>query len=137
MESYRIELFFIALAAALAPFLAQLPHRFRLPIVLVELLLGIFIGPHILNLVNADGLVGIMGELGLTFLLFMVGLEINFNEIQGKPLTLAVGGWFLSLTVAMVFMYIANSLGLIKTPLLAAEGLIDDRPRCAGPHSAR
>ncbi len=123
MESYRIELFFIALAAALAPFLAQLPNRFRLPIVAVELLLGIFIGPHILNLVNADGLVGTMGELGLTFLLFMVGLEINFNEIRGKPLALAVGGWFLSLTVAMVFMFIANSLGLIKTPLLAAVAL--------------
>ena len=91
MESFRIELFFIALAAALAPFLAQLPSRFRLPIVAVELLLGIFIGPHILNLVNADGLVGTMGELGLTFLLFMVGLEINFKEIQGKPLALAVG----------------------------------------------
>ncbi len=123
MESYRIELFFIALAAALAPFLAQLPNRFRLPIVAVELLLGIFIGPHMLNLVNADGLVGTMGELGLTFLLFMVGLEINFKEIQGKPLALAVGGWFLSLTVAMVFMFIANSLDLIKTPLLAAVAL--------------
>jgi Kef-type K+ transport system membrane component KefB len=122
MESYRIELFFIALAAALAPFLAQ-PNRFRLPIVAVELLLGIFIGPHMLNLVNADGLVGTMGELGLTFLLFMVGLEINFKEIQGKPLALAVGGWFLSLTVAMVFMFIANSLDLIKTPLLAAVAL--------------
>jgi Kef-type K+ transport system membrane component KefB len=86
MEIYRAELFFIALAAALAPFIAQIPNRYRLPIV-VELLLGIFIGPHTLNLVNANGLVGTMGELGLTFLLFMVGLEINFNEIQGKPLT--------------------------------------------------
>ena len=123
MESYRIDLFFIALAAALAPLLAQLPKRLRLPIVVVELSLGIFIGPHILNLVNADGLVGTMGELGLTFLLFMVGLEINFKEIQGKPLTLAVGGWFLSLMVAIVFMFIANSLGLIKTPLLAAVAL--------------
>jgi len=55
--------------------------------------MGIFIGPHILNLVTADGLIGTMGELGLTFLLFMVGLEINLSDIQGKPLTLAVGGW--------------------------------------------
>ena len=123
MELYRTEIFFIALAAAIAPFLAQLPNRFRLPIVVVELLLGIFIGPHMLNLVNADGLVGTMGELGLTFLLFMVGLEINFNEIQGKPLTLAVGGWLLSFVLAMICMSVANSIGLIRTPLLAAVAL--------------
>ncbi|WP_347986174.1 cation:proton antiporter [Methylomonas sp. AM2-LC] len=123
MESYRIELFIIALAAALAPFLSQLSTRFRLPVVVVELLLGIFIGPQMLDLVNTDGLVGTMGELGLTFLLFMVGLEINFNEIRGKPLTLAVAGWFLSFVVALLCMSVANSMGLIKTPLLAAVAL--------------
>jgi Kef-type K+ transport system membrane component KefB len=123
MESYRTELFFIALAAALAPFLAQLPNRFRLPVVVVELSLGIVIGPHMLNLVNTDGLVGAMGELGLTFLLFMVGMEINFNEIQGRPLTLAVGGWLLSFIVAMLCMSVTNSIGLIQAPLLAAVAL--------------
>jgi Kef-type K+ transport system membrane component KefB len=123
MESYRIELFIIAFAAALAPFLAQLPDRFRLPVVAVEILLGVFIGPHILNLVTADGLIGTMGELGLTFLLFMVGLEINLSEIQGKPLTLAVGGWFLSFSVAMACMYFTHAIGLIQTPFLAAVAL--------------
>ncbi len=38
-----------------------------------------------------------MGELGLSFLLIMAGLETNFMEIQGKLLALAVGSWFLSL----------------------------------------
>lgn len=123
MEPFRTELFFIALAAALAPFLSQLPTRFRLPIVVVELMLGIFIGPHMLNFVTTDGLVGTMGELGLTFLLFMVGLEINLEEIQGRPLNLAVGGWLLSFVLAMIFMFIVHSMGLIQTPLLAAVAL--------------
>jgi Kef-type K+ transport system membrane component KefB len=39
--------------------------------------------------------------LGLTFLLFMVGLEIDFDKVRGRPLTLAVGGWCLSLFVAL------------------------------------
>ncbi|MDD2725101.1 MAG: cation:proton antiporter [Methylovulum sp.] len=124
MESYRIALFVIALVAALAPLLASMPTRFRMPVVVAEMLLGMIIGPHIFNWVTPDGLVGMLGELGLTFLLFMVGLEINLGEIQGKPLTLAVGGWFLSFIVAMICMYLVHAIGLIQAPpLLAAVAL--------------
>ena len=124
METFRLDLFFIAFVAALAPLLAEIPKRLRLPVVVVELLLGILIGPHLFNLVAPDGLVGMLGELGLTFLLFMVGLEINLGEIQGRPLGLAVGGWFLSLAVAMVCMVIIHAIGLIQAPpILAAVAL--------------
>lgn len=124
MESYRIALFVIALVAAFAPLLARLPTRLRMPVVVVEMLLGMLIGPHIFNWVSPDGLVGMLGELGLTFLLFMVGMEINLGEIQGKPLTLAIGGWFLSFTVAMACMFFVHAIGLIQAPpLLAAVAL--------------
>ncbi|CAD6880093.1 sodium/hydrogen exchanger [Methylomonas albis] len=124
MESYRIALFVIALVAAFAPLLARLPTRFRMPVVVVEMLLGMLIGPHIFNWVAPDGLVGMLGELGLTFLLFMVGMEINLGEIHGKPLTLAIGGWFLSFTVAMACMFFVRAIGLIQAPpLLAAVAL--------------
>ncbi|WP_446808032.1 cation:proton antiporter [Methylomonas sp. 2BW1-5-20] len=124
MESYRTALFVIALSAAFAPLLARMPTRFRMPVVVVELLLGILIGPHIFNWVSPDGLVDMLGELGLTFLLFMVGMEINLGEIQGKPLTLAVGGWLVSFTVAMACMYIVHAIGLIQAPpILAAVAL--------------
>ncbi len=124
MENFRSELFLIALVAALAPLLAEMPSRFRLPVVAVELLLGIFIGPHIFNLASPDGVVGILGELGLTFLLFMVGLEIDLGEIQGRPLALAAGGWCLSFAVAMVSMVFVHAIGLIQAPpILAAVAL--------------
>ncbi len=124
MDAFRADIFFIALAAALAPLLARLPTEYRMPVVVVEILLGIFIGPHILNLVSPDGLVGMLGELGLTFLLFMVGMEINLGDFQSKPLKLAIGGWCLSLLVAMVCMYFVHAIGLIQgPPLLAAVAL--------------
>lgn len=124
METNHSEFFLIAFVAVLAPLLAELPSRFRLPVVVVELLLGIFIGPHIFNLADPDGLVGMLGDLGLTFLLFMVGLEINLGEIQGRPLALAVGGWFLSFLVAMICMFVFHAIGLIQTPpILAAVAL--------------
>lgn len=124
MENFRSELFLIAFVAALAPLLAAMPSRFRVPVVAVELLLGIFIGPHIFNLASPVGVVGVLGELGLTFLLFMVGLEINLGEIQGRPLALAVGGWCLSFAVAMVSMLFVHAIGLIQAPpILAAVAL--------------
>jgi len=124
METYPSELLIIAFVAMLAPLLAEWPKGFRLPVVALEIFLGILIGPHIFNLAEPDGMIGTLGELGLTFLLFMVGFEINLDEIRGKPLTLAVGGWFLSFFLAITCMFFFNVIGLIQTPpLLAAIAL--------------
>ncbi|MGR8952743.1 MAG: cation:proton antiporter, partial [Gammaproteobacteria bacterium] len=124
MESYPSELLLTAFVAMLAPFLAELPRNFRIPVVVLEVILGIMIGPHVFHLASPDGMTGTLGELGLTFLLFMVGLEIDFDKIRGRPLSLAVGGWFLSLFVAMVCMFFFNVIGLIETPpVLAAIAL--------------
>lgn len=120
MEAYPSELLLIAFVAMLAPLLAELPHNVRLPVVVLEVMLGILIGPHVFNLASPDGMTGTMGVLGLTFLLFMVGLEIDFDNIRGRPLSLAVGGWFLSLFIAMICMYFFNAIGLIQTPVLLA-----------------
>jgi Kef-type K+ transport system membrane component KefB len=124
MESYPTELLLIAGAAMLAPILAELPKNIRIPVVVVEIFLGILIGPHVFGLASASGMVAIMGELGLAFLLFLVGLEIDFEKIQGRPMSLAIGGWFLSLLLALVLMFFFNKIGLIQTPpLLAAVAL--------------
>jgi Kef-type K+ transport system membrane component KefB len=124
MESYPTELLLIAGAAMLAPIFAELPKSFRIPVVVLEIILGILIGPHAFGLANPSGMVATMGELGLAFLLFMVGLEIDFEKIHGRPMSLAIGGWFLSLFVALVLMYFFNTIGLIQTPpILAAVAL--------------
>jgi len=124
METYPSELLLIAFVAMLAPLLAELPTGFRLPVVVLEVLLGIIIGPHMLHLAGPEGMVGTLAELGLTFLLFMVGLEIDFDKIRGRPLSLAISGWLLSFFVAMVCMFFFSVIGLIQAPpLLAAVAL--------------
>jgi len=124
MEAYPSELLLIAFVAMLAPLLAELPRNFRLPVVVLEVILGLLIGPNVFNLASPGGMTGTLGELGLAFLLFMVGLEIDFDKIRGRPLSLAIGGWFLSLFVAMICMFFFNVIGLIQTPpVLAAVAL--------------
>ena len=120
METFHSAFFILALVAALAPVLAEIPIGWRTPVVAIELLLGILIGPHVLNWATPDGLVGLLGELGLTFLLFMVGLEMNIGEIRGKSLNLAVSGWVLSFLVAITSMYLLHEVGLIQAPPLLA-----------------
>jgi Kef-type K+ transport system membrane component KefB len=124
MEAYPSELLLIAFVAMLAPLLAELPRSFRIPVVVLEVILGILIGPHVFHLTSPDGMIGTLGELGLTFLLFMVGLEIDFDKIRGRPLSLAVSGWFLSFFVALICMFFFQAIGLIQPPpLLAAVAL--------------
>jgi Kef-type K+ transport system membrane component KefB len=56
----------------------------------------------------------------LAFLIFMVGLEIDFDKIRGRPLSLAIGGWFISFFLALACMFFFNAIGLIQTPVILA-----------------
>jgi Kef-type K+ transport system membrane component KefB len=82
----------IALIAVLAPLASELPMRFRIPSVVLEIMCGILVGPQVLNWVRADGAVEILWGVGLCLLFLLAGIEIDFTRIRGKPLKLAVGG---------------------------------------------
>ncbi|CAL1240257.1 cation:proton antiporter [Candidatus Methylocalor cossyra] len=119
MDSFRQQLLVTLLVAALAPLIAELRlFRPRIPVVVVEIALGILIGPHALNLARPDGMINALGDLGLTFLLFLVGLEIDIGEIKGRPITLAVSGWLLSLALALVGALVFSLIGLFRAPPL-------------------
>ena len=61
--------------------------------VVVEIMLGIVVGPHVLGLATPDDLVEVLSEFGLAFLFFFAGMEIDFDRMRGRPLTLAARGW--------------------------------------------
>jgi Kef-type K+ transport system membrane component KefB len=65
---------FVVLAAALAAFLAALVStRMPLPVVVVEVLLGILIGPDVLGLADSDAFLNFFSNLGLGMLFFFAG----------------------------------------------------------------
>jgi Kef-type K+ transport system membrane component KefB len=124
MENYPSELLLIVFVATLAPLLAEWSAKYRQPVVVLEVILGILIGPHVFKLANLDGVISTLSELGLAFLLFMVGLEIDVERIRGKPLSMAVMSWLLSFTLAIMCMFFFSKIGFITTPpLLAAVAL--------------
>ncbi len=90
----------IATAAVAAISVVVIPKRFAPPVVVVELLLGIVIGPEVLGLAESDDFIEFFSNLGLGMLFFFAGYEIDFERIRGRPLNLAAWGWLLSLALA-------------------------------------
>ena len=110
----------VLFVAALAPLVNELPIRLRLPLVVLELLFGVLVGPHGLDLVAAEGALRTLGALGLTFLFFLAGLELDFAKLRGTPLRLGVAGWLVSLAVALAATHALEAAGVVSDPLLVA-----------------
>jgi Kef-type K+ transport system membrane component KefB len=71
-----------------------------LPVVVVELTLGVLIGPQLLDLAKVNAFTEFFGDLGLGMLFFFAGYEIDLGRIRGMPLRLALLGWAMSLAIA-------------------------------------
>src|SRR4051794_41919555 len=75
----------IVVAVAFAvPFALGLVPALRLPAVVLELVLGIVIGPAVLGWVQIDQTISVIALIGLVFLLFLAGLEIEFGHLRGR-----------------------------------------------------
>jgi Kef-type K+ transport system membrane component KefB len=106
--------FVIVVAAALAALAVGIVgRRFLLPVVVLELLFGILIGPELLDLAEPDDFVLFFSNLGLAMLFFFAGYEIDFDRIKGHPLTLGVIGWGLSLVLAYTLGGLLGFLGIV------------------------
>ena len=115
--------FWIMGAAVLAPLLAELRLRFRVPVVVIEVLLGILIGPHVFGLVRFDGFVATMYTFGMAATLFMAGMELDFEHIRGAPLWLALRGWVVSLLIGAAAAALLYATPLAHAPMMLTLAL--------------
>jgi Kef-type K+ transport system membrane component KefB len=113
-------LLIVAVVAFAAPFVLGLFPRVRLPSVVLEIVAGIVVGPSVLGLVTADQAVAVVALIGLTFVLFLAGLEIDFRKLRGPVLRLAAAGFALSFGIGLVVSLGLKGAGLVDTPLLVA-----------------
>ena len=78
MEIDLSNLLVVAGVAVLAPGLADLSRRARLPTVVAEIFLGILVGGELLGLAELDAILGALSTFGLAFLFFLAVIEIDF-----------------------------------------------------------
>lgn len=117
-------LLIVAAVAFSAPLVLGLAPAVRVPAVVLELVAGIAIGPSGLGWVDLDQPVQVMAAIGLAFLLFLAGIEIDFDQLRGRRLGLASLGFGLSFAIAVVVSLGLRSVGLIEAPLLVAIILV-------------
>jgi Kef-type K+ transport system membrane component KefB len=110
----------VAAIAFTVPLVLGLAPTLHLPSVVLEIVAGIVIGPAILGLVEVDLPLQVLALLGLAFLLFLAGLEIDLDRLRGARLRSAAAGFVISLAVALGIGLGLYAAGLIQAPLLVA-----------------
>lgn len=123
MENLVPALFVIGIISTLSPMITRIPIGFRLPIVVVEILLGIIVGPHVLGWVPAAPELKFFGYLGMVFLFFMAGAELKEHPVSGRFLWLGTAGWIVSFAVAMAISFGLYFTGTVEAPLFVAVAL--------------
>ena len=114
----------IVAVAALAGLIVMLiSPRLTIPVVVVELVLGIVVGPDVLHLADVDPTTDFLGDLGLGMLFFFAGYEIDFERIKGRSLELAIIGWGLSLVLAYSIGGALAAAGLVISLLYTGSAM--------------
>jgi Kef-type K+ transport system membrane component KefB len=123
VEITHVDILVVAAIAAMAPILADLGRRIRLPIVVAEIALGIVVGPEVLDVARTDDFIEALSTFGLAFLFFLAGMEIDFARIRGAPTRLGAGGWLLSVALGLGTALVLWAAGVIDAPILVALAL--------------
>lgn len=113
----------VLFVAAIAPLFNELPIRLRLPLVVLELLFGMLVGPHVLDLVSGEGSLKTLSSLGLSFLFFLAGMDLEFAKLRGRPLQLGFQGWLVSVAIAFAFTFALEAAGMVEGPVLVGVAL--------------
>jgi len=119
MPSFTNLLIVMAVAFT-APLLLGLFPRLLLPSVVLEIVAGIVVGPSVLGWVEVDEAVEVIALLGLAFVLFLAGLEIEFEKLRGRVLRLTLLGFAISFGIALLVSLGLSAADLVDTPLLVA-----------------
>ncbi len=114
----------IVVVAALAALLAGLfARRLVVPVVVLELVLGIVVGPELLGLADSDPFIEFFSNLGLGMLFFFAGYEIDFERIEGAPLKLGAIGWAMSVILAYALGGLLAAAGIVLSLVFVGSAM--------------
>jgi len=102
----------IFLASALGAILSRLHTRIVLPTVVLEIVLGIVIGPQVLDIAKLFPLVTVLSNFGLALLFFFAGLEVIEKRVPKRSLRLGTYGWGISLGIGLIVGLVLQQAGL-------------------------
>jgi len=133
----------VALVAALAPLVVAVLPGPRIPQVVILLLGGVLIGPHVLGVAETSS-IQLLANIGLGFLFLLAGYELDPGLLRQRPGMLAILGWLISAVLAVgvtaglgaagyVRDYVPVGLALTTTALGTLLPILRDHDMLSGP----
>lgn len=119
-------LLIISIIAFFTPFLVSRLKKFKIPYQVGEIIIGIIVGKTFLNIVKPDITILFLSNLGLAYLMFLSGLEINFEDLKSKKggmssISIPTQMMVVSIIVSLVLSYFGLKLiGITNGFLLCA-----------------
>ncbi|MGZ5895817.1 MAG: cation:proton antiporter [Xanthobacteraceae bacterium] len=106
----------LALATVLAWLLGVAAHQLRQPLILAYLVAGFVLGPSGLKLIESEQSVGVIAELGLIFMLFMIGLEIDLKKVlrAGSVIIVTATVQIIGSCVLAILLFLALNMSFGK-----------------------
>ena len=95
----------VCAVAFLAPIFTSSIPRVRVPAIVVEILAGIAIGPAGFGWVAMDDPIRVLSIIGLSFLLFLAGLELDVKLLGGARLRATAVAFALSALLAYAIAF--------------------------------
>jgi Kef-type K+ transport system membrane component KefB len=120
MELAFTNLLIVVAVGFAAPLVLGFFPAVRLPSVVLEIVAGIVVGPALLGWVSVDEPVRVFSTVGLAYLLFLAGLEVDFERLRGRVLRVALVGFVVSLAIAIVVGLLLKAGGFASQPLFVA-----------------
>jgi Kef-type K+ transport system membrane component KefB len=114
------DILWMSLVAVGAPLVVALVPSLRIPAIVLEIVGGIIIGPQVFGIATPDIHVRMLSTIGLAFLLFLAGLEVNLDTLRSPVAGLALRAFVVSMALAVAAGYLMNLAGTDEDPLLLA-----------------
>ncbi len=122
----------LAVLLLLSVVISSIGIRLRQPLIVAFIAVGIIVGPSVLGWVSADDQIDLLAKLGITILLFVVGLKLDLHIIRTMgPVALATGlgqvaftsivGYFIGIALGMepiTALYVAVALTFSSTIII-------------------
>jgi Kef-type K+ transport system membrane component KefB len=105
-------------------------QKIRLPGIVGLLLAGTIVGPKGFGFVEAAGVIDVLGKVGLLYLMFLAGIEINLDQFKKERNNTLVFGAFTFLipqiTGTLVFLWLGYSMpaSLLIASMFASHTLV-------------
>ena len=94
-----------------------------MPGIVIEILAGLALGPPGLGWITIDPAVDTLALLGLAFLFFLAGMEIDLSRVRGWLLARSLAAHALSVVLAGIIATALHLLGVLDAPALVTVAL--------------